>query len=265
VPLDLKTVYASGYDQALLAVFLKEADLKSFAQKFAITSALIGGAAGGGRAVGGWASKAMSGKAATAAAELLEHRRDAGKFVDADAFLAKFAPKIKRQSIEDFADFVARDAKTKNPDLKGIRTSDLANELLKTPDFRDYKAGTNAGFIKNFGVASSRKADPSVLAHEAIGHGSQSNLNPASDNSFFSILTGKQKGIEQDAWDRARRSYKVDSEVEDASMNYYRNAHAGAVGGGVAGAGAGAGGTGLGLMGLSSLLARLKKAPKRKK
>jgi len=255
----LRDYYNQGLCQAVEdSTLVKDAGVKDILRNLVVSGTILGGAGAGGHRLGNYTMERMTTPASEAAERFLLARKAEGKFVDASEFLGNLNPPVARISPEELAYLAAKKAKQGDPSIT-ISTQALADKSLKNPDFQDIVNGTNYAYMPNYGVASSSRGDPSILAHEALGHGSQKNLDPASMNSFLGVLTGKQKSIEADAWGRARKGYPVDQDVESACMSVYSKRQAGAVGGAVAGAGAGGGASALSLMALAELAARLKR------
>ena len=263
--------YNAGYVSALMRVQLglhKEAAAPDFFKKLFLAGAVTGGGMAGGVKAGTMAMEHMSAPAQKAAAQLVANRQRAGKFVDVSDFMSKWSPGSGRARPEDLARFPVERRKNHGEIPKSAKTDTIVKEWLGSPMYKAFDAGTDSMYTPGLGLISGSKGDPSVLAHEVLGHGSQKKTIDEIDdiNSFGSTFLGKQKNFEQDAWTRARKSgFPVDDAVEDASMNTYKKRFAGAVGGGVAGAGAGAGGTGAGLMGIAALLEKLKKSGRKKR
>jgi hypothetical protein len=172
---------------------------------------------------------------------MLNSRRDAGRFINVDGFIAKYAP-TERHAVPTDDGYEIR---------RRLPTGKIITENSNEPMVADYcecKAGANARYQPGLGVIIGETGDPSILAHELFGHAAQARDfqrqgRPVSANghdSYWSVVFGQEQAFEQDAWDRAKGSgFPVDPAVESASMDTYRDGHLGALYGGLAGSAAG--------------------------
>jgi len=258
----LRAAYNEGFRAALYELPLameKEAELPKFLKNLLLTGAISGGAVGGAGKLGRYGMTHMSKEPQRELISVLSRKATEGPLVDTREFLRRHAPKVEKATPHDMAVQRIELLKSRGEIPRDYDTQEIAQDWLATsPLYQGFDEATNASFVPGLGVVAGRQANPTVLAHE-IGHSNQPGLNPENSNSFLSTLLGTQKNLEADAWGRARKNFKIDPEIEDASMAYYQNRHAGAVGGAVAGAGVGGGMAALSLLGLAELAARLKR------
>lgn len=272
----LQSFYIQGYNSALSDLLIKEAGPKNWFKNLAVAGAVTGGAVGGGYK-GSVAGMRYGVQKGTEEYQAVMRTR-ADKLVDTQSFLRKIRG-VKAEAItaEEQALSVLEQMKLQGEIPRNSNTKQFAKDWMKSPEYKSINEGFSGRFTPGQGAVLGERADPNIILHEALGHGSQEaefgtgamwrKINES--NTLPGVLKGKKVDLEQDAWQRVLDSgHQVDPEVLNASLGAYRTERAGAIGGGVAGAGAGAGGTGVGLLGLSSLLASLKKgakkAPKRK-
>ena len=271
----LSDSYTSGYYAAYDAVGLecsleKEAGVKDFMKKILLAGVVAGGGAKGAAVGGRFGEAKMTQYATENLNAIMSQKKARGAFVDAAKFVEENMSESRyvRTSPEEMAraTIKAMDAAGTLP--KKFSTDKMVRDWMTQAPYADIKSGSNAAFNPALGAVTGERTHPSLLAHELLGHGEQAygkDLRRWYDdvyeaNSSMGKLKGHKHDYEQDAWNRARKAgFKIDPEVEDASMNYYRSERAGLAGGGVAGAGAGAGATGLGLMGIASLLEKMKR------
>lgn len=265
--------YVIGYNLAFSELGLplsKEADFKSFMKKMMLTGAVAAGGAKGAIVGGETLSRVMSQHAAEEMRVLMAQKKAGGAFVDAAKFVEKNMSnsRFERAAPEDLARATIKSMDAAGSLPKNFREDKIIRDWMQEAPYSDMKKGTSGFFNPSVGAITGERTHPSIIAHELAGHGGQvGNKNMRQwfneieeTNSPMGVFKGNQIKYEQDAWDKARQAgYKIDPEVEESSMNTYRKARAGMVGGGVAGAGVGAGATGLGLMGISSLLANLRR------
>jgi len=217
----------------------KEAGLKDILKQLALGLSVAGGGVAGGKIGAKAGASNQAKKTYTLIESNLLRSKDKGNFVDTKKFLEDFAPGTKHTLPEDYAE-------------KGTQV------------YKDLESGMYAGYHPELGVIAGKRADPTVLAHEAIGHGSQAknmtteewNKHVLGTKTDLGTFMGKQKDNELDAWTRTIHSgVPLDKGIMDASINNYTMQHKGSQAGGAAG---GLGGI-LSVLGLHGIARRLRK------
>lgn len=189
-------------------------------------------------------------------------------FVPVSEFLAKYAPKIKRMSPDEYARFTIKDLQNDGKISKSIDVAREASLWQKDPFYKNLEKGNNVLFLQRKDqIVAGDLADPALIAR-AIGHSKVVKdpklLASAADGyearSLKNILMGNQYERESKAWEYANQlRYPHSKRVENASIRKFEEKRDRSRAGAASGGAVGFGGSGLGLLGLHALARSVRK------
>lgn len=243
----LRASYNSGYGAALADVGL-EKDANKKARGAVIAGAMaLGGFHGG--------------------------KHEALKRIDTDSIPAREAYYSLMENLRDSGDVVDTKAFIKSLTGGQVSAPEKMKSLITPAEIQASNDSLSAFYNSGLGVVAGAKANPTLLAHEALGHGSQHrdlganafNQKSNDASSLWGQITGKSVAFEEDAWNRAVSSgFEPDKRVVRAALDTYQASHDGALKGALTGGAAGAGSAGLSALGLLALAQAVSMGRKRK-